>query len=431
MTKSRLETPLSQTNNPDQSQVREDSNLKKVPILFCNQCDMSFKNRNKLNRHKREIHLKSFKIYHCSECDKRFKRKEHFIRHLKGKHQKDKYRCPLCPITYVERSRIRSHLVQEHDLVHCHGCSFYVSEGNLEEHSCDGLGAERTPDATLSHMIDCQSCKLCFLTLKDKEQHKCTKLWKRIFLDSKITEMVQNSSQKVPTKVQSPPQVIVNQGKDERKKSKSLSNGNFSIKKSTKSKSKVKKKRDKMPKFNSGFQQKNKKVQILKKTKKKIQFSDRLTSLNSEDSTQDMSRSLSILSRDSQSEERDDKLFEMKVIGGEQDNESITNLEDQKNSVQLSEPISEYLGDPCFSSLDNFQQNTSLNMNWNILEEMNQEEPGKLFPFDERLCRFDFEPFSTFNEDLEIPQFNMDTFDVVYNCQDNKTGLGLGLKIQK
>lgn len=412
MTKTRIETFLSQTQLTDESLVKESFQTKTDSVFLCNHCDMSFKKRSKLNRHKREIHLKSYKKYHCEGCDQHFKRKEHFIRHLKGKHQNDKFLCPLCPVTFVERSRIRSHLVHDHDLVLCQGCSFYIEKKNLETHLCDGLSAERTPDETLGNMMDCQSCKLCFLTLKDKEEHQCTKTWMRIFLDSKITEMVQNSSKKALNKTGPPDTLSINIGKTQSLNPKTSINSDLALLKSTKRIKKVKKNKSKCTKDTIS---KNKKVIRLQKTLENIKLSEGTSSLNSEGSTHDSSKAESILSEEAHIQRSDSKIFEKALEGYDEDNYNFSLLNKERQTLPSSENISDCSLFPIECSLDLNELNNPKIINENTMDEMDKEEPGKLLSFKEQLCRFDFETISVLDEDLEIPQFNMEASDIFYN----------------
>ena len=100
------------------------SSLKK-PLFKCPYCDLSFRNRSKVNRHKREIHLKNFKVYECLPCNKVFKRKEHYTRHLKGTHFDEKYECPKCDAKYVEKNRVKAHLMTCHKLEVCPKCCLF------------------------------------------------------------------------------------------------------------------------------------------------------------------------------------------------------------------------------------------------------------------------------------------------------------------
>ena len=148
----------------------------KIANLSCSHCDLSFRNRSKLNRHKREIHLQNFKIYECVPCNKVFKRKEHYNRHLKGTHLQDKYECPLCDTKYVEKNRVKAHLITCHDLNVCLGCCLFQSDLDAHDQLCDHNADSRVPEKefqSAGHLYSCSDCKKCFLSSEEENEHLC------------------------------------------------------------------------------------------------------------------------------------------------------------------------------------------------------------------------------------------------------------------
>ena len=145
----------------------------------CDTCNRVFKKQGKLERHVKEIHLMDFESFDCKECSKSFKRKEHYKRHMKATHFGDKYSCPLCEVTYVEVSRIKTHLKKVHKLDTCQHCGHFEKE--LEGHTCTQGGLTKVKLHGRSKkqtgvLYSCKSCKLTFLTIELLENHHASKI---------------------------------------------------------------------------------------------------------------------------------------------------------------------------------------------------------------------------------------------------------------
>lgn len=148
------------------------------PSYKCDFCPMEFRKRSKMNRHKREIHLQNFKIYNCDECDKGFKRKEHYDRHMRGKHNKVKFQCSLCDRMYVEKNRVRIHLIKFHGLEACTKCNLLVEKNKQKQHKCCKVETKKRKNSkkksmnNLGKLFECQKCcKRCFISDKQRKNH--------------------------------------------------------------------------------------------------------------------------------------------------------------------------------------------------------------------------------------------------------------------
>jgi len=79
------------------------------------------------------------------------------MRHIKGKHTLDKYQCEFCSTQFVELSRIRSHIAQEHseELLQL-GIQIHDGTSKLEE---------------VLPLYPCKKCKVCFVQKEGLAKH--------------------------------------------------------------------------------------------------------------------------------------------------------------------------------------------------------------------------------------------------------------------
>jgi len=96
-----------------------------------------FASVSKLNRHVREQHpVQPLPTFTCNRCGKSFARKEHLKRHERAFHFGDKVQCPLCSARFVEKCRLRQHLLEKHEVFNCEKCGTVVKTRNPEAHIC-------------------------------------------------------------------------------------------------------------------------------------------------------------------------------------------------------------------------------------------------------------------------------------------------------
>lgn len=93
---------------------------------------------------------------------------------MKATHFGEKYACPLCDVTYVEVSRIKTHIKKVHKLDICQPCGHF--EKPEEEHKCvqGGLAKARQSGRSKRQtgvLYSCKACKLTFLTPKELDAH--------------------------------------------------------------------------------------------------------------------------------------------------------------------------------------------------------------------------------------------------------------------
>ena len=90
----------------------QDVHGKKENDFQCSECEMSFKKRHLLNKHKR-IHDTS-KRYSCHICDKSFTRKWDLERHISSCHDKIIFKCDFCARKFNRHDNLLKHLKSNH-----------------------------------------------------------------------------------------------------------------------------------------------------------------------------------------------------------------------------------------------------------------------------------------------------------------------------
>ncbi|KAK7077321.1 hypothetical protein SK128_019754 [Halocaridina rubra] len=84
-------------------------------VWKCSKCPLEFKKYHQLRQHR--IFLHSTQVHTCPDCCKTFKRKGDLTEHIKRLHsQRVVLLCPRCPKQYVNRFKLRNHLMKHHDV---------------------------------------------------------------------------------------------------------------------------------------------------------------------------------------------------------------------------------------------------------------------------------------------------------------------------
>lgn len=119
---------------------------------MCEECLAWFSTHSKMNRHYREQHLQKKKTFPCGQCGSIFKRKEHLARHIRSTHQNKRLYCPLCPSSYIQGSKLKTHLQEKHGVYKCGKCHSIVNLISSELHTCSSI------DSPLQELFNCQLC---------------------------------------------------------------------------------------------------------------------------------------------------------------------------------------------------------------------------------------------------------------------------------
>ncbi|XP_047482008.1 uncharacterized protein LOC125034294 [Penaeus chinensis] len=79
----------------------------------CEPCKLAFQKYHQLRQHNYYVH--STKVHTCNYCGKTYKRKSDHTEHIKRKHmEKIPTQCPKCPNSYLDRKKLRTHLMRKH-----------------------------------------------------------------------------------------------------------------------------------------------------------------------------------------------------------------------------------------------------------------------------------------------------------------------------
>ena len=74
--------------------------LEGQPKLKCQQCDKTFKLKEYLDRHKKNIHEKEPQNhedeYKCDRCNKAYSKKGILVSHIRSKHENGMFKCKNC-----------------------------------------------------------------------------------------------------------------------------------------------------------------------------------------------------------------------------------------------------------------------------------------------------------------------------------------------
>lgn len=80
--------------------------------VSCPECDATFQTKSKMQQHFTAIHNPG--SYPCPQCSKVFASARYLAQHMKT-HQRDTYRCPLCPLKeFSFTTTLRAHIISHH-----------------------------------------------------------------------------------------------------------------------------------------------------------------------------------------------------------------------------------------------------------------------------------------------------------------------------
>lgn len=113
----------------------------------CEQCFRSFRKKNKLNRHIKEIHL-NIKAYTCNICHKSFKRNSHLKRHQIVHSEDPKpFKClyPNCLMRFSDKYHLQRHVRVKHKNINfsCENCNLsfekklFLYKHNFQSHKIE------------------------------------------------------------------------------------------------------------------------------------------------------------------------------------------------------------------------------------------------------------------------------------------------------
>ena len=100
----------------------------KTKNTTCSKCPKTFSTKSKLTRHLKEIHnnkKENAEKHPCQYCSKKFKRSQHLQRHTEGIHLGFRYVCHICSHEHVEKSKLKLHLLNVHNLTLCEICGSF------------------------------------------------------------------------------------------------------------------------------------------------------------------------------------------------------------------------------------------------------------------------------------------------------------------
>ena len=94
----------------------------------CEHCDKSYKQKNALTKHVKEVHLE-IKQFQCEQCDKAFSFKYKLNQHVKTVHDGVTYDCDSCDKVCLSYVGLRTHKATYHPtentkVYHCESCSY-------------------------------------------------------------------------------------------------------------------------------------------------------------------------------------------------------------------------------------------------------------------------------------------------------------------
>ena len=82
----------------------------------CHICKQSYKNKNILKKHIKNIHLNDGIKYPCNQCDHQASSKGNLQRHIQSKHEGIKFPCNQCDYQATDRSNLQKHIQRKHQL---------------------------------------------------------------------------------------------------------------------------------------------------------------------------------------------------------------------------------------------------------------------------------------------------------------------------
>ncbi|XP_076226944.1 uncharacterized protein LOC116432788 isoform X13 [Nomia melanderi] len=154
---------------------RQNHERNRDEVSYCDECDKSFVDDEKLKKHLIKVHQKE-KPYQCVLCSKCFKTKEFLKTHLK-QHNK-RFTCDICGISKVSGYDLRLHKKKHNKeyVTHCEMCGkgFYTKQ-TLERHLLTHTGEKpfvcricNTPYASAAYLSTHMKSH------GEREKYKCT-----------------------------------------------------------------------------------------------------------------------------------------------------------------------------------------------------------------------------------------------------------------
>lgn len=112
----------------------------KRPAL-CPHCGTTFIDRARLRKHIMGVHLKA-KNHRCEECGKAFLFRKDLTRHMDTAHVDETHVCDFCPKTFTSVIYLREHVKRQHSstTVDCPNClKKFILQKNLDLHIANGI----------------------------------------------------------------------------------------------------------------------------------------------------------------------------------------------------------------------------------------------------------------------------------------------------
>ena len=81
----------------------------------CHICKKSYKNKNILKKHIKNIHLNDGIKYPCNQYDHHASSKGNLQKHIQSKHEGIKYPCNQCDYEATERGNLQRHIQRKHE----------------------------------------------------------------------------------------------------------------------------------------------------------------------------------------------------------------------------------------------------------------------------------------------------------------------------
>eukprot|EP00188_Purpureofilum_apyrenoidigerum_P001404 Plantae.Rhodophyta-Purpureofilum_apyrenoidigerum.ctg17695.p1 GENE.Plantae.Rhodophyta-Purpureofilum_apyrenoidigerum.ctg17695~~Plantae.Rhodophyta-Purpureofilum_apyrenoidigerum.ctg17695.p1 ORF type:complete len:211 (-),score=35.89 Plantae.Rhodophyta-Purpureofilum_apyrenoidigerum.ctg17695:418-1050(-) len=109
-----------------------------APTLTCDLCSLEFKQRNRLERHKRAVHEKR-RPFKCTTCDILFAEKNNLLAHMDTVHERKRpFACSTCHSRFGRKNNLQRHVQTVHEKrrpFKCPCCNMSFGEkGNLLTH---------------------------------------------------------------------------------------------------------------------------------------------------------------------------------------------------------------------------------------------------------------------------------------------------------
>ena len=130
----------------------------------CNHCEMVFKHRHHLLRHKRSKHASSSGTFPCELCDAVYSRQEHLGRHMDAVHNGSLHVCGICQKDFNRADNLRRH--QSNcgiPSLKCPRC-----------HDMFPTKDERKAHMALCPFPTCNGCDSVFVSKNHYDKHECT-----------------------------------------------------------------------------------------------------------------------------------------------------------------------------------------------------------------------------------------------------------------